>query len=298
MIAVKKEFNIKRHYDAKHSKYSEYTGLIRNDKIEALKKSISKQQMTFTKINENSKKATKVSLAISHPIAKNMKPFSDGQFVKECIMTAVDLLCPEEKNVFANVSLSSSTVTRRIEDIAKNFKLSLKDVAGQFQYYSIALDESNDLCDTAQLAVFVRGVTPDFRIFEEFVRLLPMKGRTTGVDIFNVVKDVLEEFNLNLDNIFGVATDGAPAMVVKENGFAALLEKYCKENGSQRDLIKVHCLIHQEALCVCQIYKIEKCHGNSCKVCELRKKSRSQSSSVPRVTQRNEIRIWRLIMLL
>ena len=76
--------------------------------------------MTFTKINENSEKGTKVSLAISHLKAKNMKPFSDGEFVKECIMTAVDLLSPEEKTVFANVSLSSSTVTRRIEDIAKN----------------------------------------------------------------------------------------------------------------------------------------------------------------------------------
>ncbi|KAI6647823.1 hypothetical protein LOD99_8410 [Oopsacas minuta] len=82
-------------------------------------------------------------------------------------MTAVDLLCPEEKNVFANVSLSSSTVTRRIEDIAENFKLSLKDVAEQYQYYTIALDESNDLCDTAQFSGFVHGVTPDFHFFEE-----------------------------------------------------------------------------------------------------------------------------------
>ncbi|KAI6659672.1 General transcription factor II-I repeat domain-containing protein 2A-like [Oopsacas minuta] len=97
--------------------------------------------------------------------------------------------------------------------------------------------------------VFVHGVTPDFRTFEEFVQLLRMKGRTTGVDIFNVVKDVLEEFNLNLDNIFDVTTDGAPATVGKENGIAALLEKYCKVNGNQRDLIKIHRLIHKEALC-------------------------------------------------
>lgn len=127
-----KEFNIKRHYESKHSKYSEYTGLIRIDKIKALKKSISKQQMVFTKINENSEKGTRVSLAISHLIAKNMKPFSDGEFVKECIMTVVDLLCPDEKNVFANVSLSSSTVTRRIEDIAENVKFSLKMLLESF----------------------------------------------------------------------------------------------------------------------------------------------------------------------
>ena len=38
-------------------------------------------------------------------------------------------------------------------------------------------------------------------------------------------------------------------MVGERNGTAALLDKYCKENGSERDLIKIHCLIHQEALC-------------------------------------------------
>ena len=60
----------------------------------------------------------------------------------------------------------------------------------------------------------MRGVTPDFHIVEEFVRLVPIKGRTTGFDIFNAVKNVLEEFNLNLENIFGVTTDGAPAIRV------------------------------------------------------------------------------------
>ena len=61
-----------------------------------------------------------------------MKPLSDGEFVKECIMTVVDLLCPDEKNVFANASLSSSTVTRRIEDIAENVKFSLKMLLESF----------------------------------------------------------------------------------------------------------------------------------------------------------------------
>ena len=38
-------------------------------------------------------------------------------------------------------------------------------------------------------------------------------------------------------------------MVGERNGIAALLDKYCKENGSGRDLIKIHCLVHQEDLC-------------------------------------------------
>ena len=109
--------------------------------------------------------------------------------------------------------------------------MSLIDFAGKFPCCSIALDESNVLCDTAQLAVFVRGVTPDFNIVGEFVCLVPMKGRTTGVNIFNAVKNVIEEFNLNLDNMFGVTTEGAPAMVGEETVFQHYLDKYAKNES-------------------------------------------------------------------
>ena len=56
----------------------------------------------------------------------------------------------------------------------------------------------------------------------------PMEGRTTGVDVINAVKNVLEEFNLNLENTVGVTTDGAPAMVGERNCIATLLAKYSK----------------------------------------------------------------------
>ena len=46
-----------------------------------------------------------------------------------------------------------------------------------------------------------------------------------------------------------VTKDGAPAMVGMRKGFVSLLEKYIKEPGVQNQIIKIHCIIHQEALC-------------------------------------------------
>ena len=47
------------------------------------------------------------------------------------------------------------TIIRRIENLSTDLKLTLEKRASEFEYYSLALDESTDAIDTAQLAVFV-----------------------------------------------------------------------------------------------------------------------------------------------
>ena len=59
----------------------------------------------------------------------------------------------------------------------------------------------------------------------------------------------MKEFKLDLSKLVSVTTDGAPAMMGKNKGFATLLEKHLKAHGYENDLIKLHCIIHQEALC-------------------------------------------------
>ena len=98
-----------------------------------------------------------------------MMPFAEGVFVKECLMAVVDLVCPEKKLLFSNVSLSRRTVTRPIENLAADVRGSLKDTCVGFDYFSVALDESTDLKDTVQLTVFIRGVMPNLDIAEEFI---------------------------------------------------------------------------------------------------------------------------------
>ena len=60
-IGVYKEYNIKRHYETKHKKYSELTGQIRKDKIIKLKANLQSQTSIFTKQTSENEKKVQVS---------------------------------------------------------------------------------------------------------------------------------------------------------------------------------------------------------------------------------------------
>jgi hypothetical protein len=46
-------------------------------------------------------------------------------------------------------------MARRFDEFATSVEKTLKSKVSNFQYYSLALDESTDGSDTAQLAIFV-----------------------------------------------------------------------------------------------------------------------------------------------
>uniref|UniRef100_A0AAQ4Q084 Endoplasmin n=1 Tax=Gasterosteus aculeatus aculeatus TaxID=481459 RepID=A0AAQ4Q084_GASAC len=68
---------------------------------------------------------------------------------------------------------------RRVEAIAGNLELQLKNRAADFDCFSLALDEGCDVRDTAQPLIFLRGITADFQITEELAAMQSIKGTTT-----------------------------------------------------------------------------------------------------------------------
>lgn len=154
-IAVLKEYNIKRHYETKHKdKFKNLVGKERVEKFNFLKKNHNFQQNIFKKKYEQKVSIVHASYQVAQLIAKESKSFSDGEFVKKCMLHAIDEICPENQCLFEQVSLSRQTITRRIEDLGLNLFEQVQDRVKHFQYFSIALDESIDMVNTVQLLIF------------------------------------------------------------------------------------------------------------------------------------------------
>ncbi|XP_076069311.1 general transcription factor II-I repeat domain-containing protein 2B-like [Oratosquilla oratoria] len=102
---------------------------------------------------------------------------------------------------------------------------------------------------TAQLVVFIRGVTADLQVCEEFLQLVPLRGTTTGQDICHAVLQCVDQHSLNLSRLVCVTTDGAPPMVGEKKGTASLLVRHCEATVYIQPINLMHYIIHQESLC-------------------------------------------------
>jgi len=194
-VAVFKEFNLRRHYETKHQdNLKDLNAEQKIRKVEELKKNLTFQQKFFTRAKSQSEAAVKASFIVAEEIAKAARPFTEGEFLKSCMIKVCDVVCPDKKQMLANVSLSRNTVSDRVCEMATDLRTQLSERSKDFIAYSLAVDESTDMTDTAQLAIFIRGVVSDLRVTKEILDIKSMHGTTTGKDIFeNVCQSVTEE---------------------------------------------------------------------------------------------------------
>ncbi|CAM4604787.1 unnamed protein product [Lepidochelys kempii] len=168
-LAVPKEYNLRWHFETKHPNLTKLNPNEKIIKAASLAKNLSGEQQIFKKVSTESDSVRKVSFHISKEIAGAGKYFTGGEFLKKCMLIAVSELCPEKRGIFENVSLSRMTVQRRIADFSTNLSDQLKQRVSEFCFYSLAVDESTDLKDTAQLLIFISGIDKNFVITEEHV---------------------------------------------------------------------------------------------------------------------------------
>ena len=101
-----------------------------------------------------------------------MKTYSVGEIIKQAIVIFAEDCCSVSIQLKAKkLQLSNDTVTRRIECISSDQRDHLFDKSKNFFYCSVALDTSKNFTDTEQLAVFIRGVMIDFKIYEKYLTL-------------------------------------------------------------------------------------------------------------------------------
>ena len=249
-VAVFKEYNISRHFATKHANYaSKQSTKEREVTAQRLMAYLQSQQIFFRRQTASQDSITKASFVLGFKLAKASKPFSEGEFFKECMVETAGLLCPENKDKFEKISLSRRTVTRRVELIDEDIASKLQKKAECFKLYSLALDESNDIKDTAQLRIFIRGINDRFEITEEFLTMESLKGKMRGQDLYDRVSAVIERMNLPWSKLANVTTDGSPNLTGKNVGLLKRIQDKVKKESPDQDVVFLHSIIHQESLC-------------------------------------------------
>nr|CAI5862499.1 unnamed protein product [Callosobruchus analis] len=92
--------------------------------------------------------------------------------INECIIAVAEEMCPGKVNLIKTVSMSASTVARRVESIAENVSSQLFDKNGQ-----VEVDKS-------------------YEVHEELLDTYSIHGIVTGTDIFKGVEMAINQENL------------------------------------------------------------------------------------------------------
>ena len=121
IVSVFKEYNLHQHYETQHKdKYDCLVGEVRKDKILKLKNTLTTQQNTFVKQKQLNISSLRASFQVAKLMARTSRPFVEGEFVKECLLSVAKEMCPKKADLFSIVNLSGPTITWRIEEMGDN----------------------------------------------------------------------------------------------------------------------------------------------------------------------------------
>lgn len=157
-VAVLKEYNVRRHDLEKHPTFGvnfPEGSQQRASKVQSLIASYNRSSTTLVRTCTAQGRATAASLRVSWP-------FTDSETVKDCMLAVVDEVISDNTvkttvtSAIKNVPLSDTSNIRRVEVLATDVFEKLLGDLKKADTMSIALDESTDRGDTAQLCVYVR----------------------------------------------------------------------------------------------------------------------------------------------
>uniref|UniRef100_H3AWY0 HAT C-terminal dimerisation domain-containing protein n=1 Tax=Latimeria chalumnae TaxID=7897 RepID=H3AWY0_LATCH len=254
-LAQFKSSNLQCHFTTNHAHIDmEFPkdSKLRNLKLNTMKKQLEKQAQVFTKFTKQSQAVMLASYQVAWHIARAKKPYSEGEFVKTCLRDVMSILSPENDHLQKKISdlqLSRHTIERRISDLNSDIELQLHSQLQQCEYPSIALDESCDIQDKPQLAIFVRTVSDDCAVREELLDVVPLKERTRGLDIKEALMFVVAKTSLPLQKLTSISTDGAPSMLGSVNGLVGLCKaddrfpEFCLEEDDLPGDLVLHCSV-------------------------------------------------------
>lgn len=236
-----KPAKLRRHLETKHKEHiNKPVEYFQRRQQDLLSRQKSIEKIATGCDNEN---AVFASYDVSLLIAKSGKPHT---IEEELLLPAAKAIASRmhgdkaAKN-YDMISLSNTTVKWRIEDMSDNVKNQLVKRVIKSQYYSLQLDESTDVSNSADLLAFIRYEF-DGTISEDFLFCQSLPTYTTGESIFNSLNDFIIANEIGWSKCVGVSTDGAPAMLGKYRGLKANIRAIIP------NVKWTHCCIHRESL--------------------------------------------------
>lgn len=162
----------------------------------------------------------------------------------------IDHLTPLLKGVFPDSKVCSDMELHRTKctSIINNIiaPVEVSDLVDLLKNnpFSVLVDESTDLTCHKFLCLLVRFVHPiEGTVHTKLLELVSIDAKDCSAQaIFSEFKQCLGDKNIPLENIIGVACDGASVMVGKHNSFMTHITK------ASPDVITMRCICHSSAL--------------------------------------------------
>lgn len=234
-----KPAKLKRHLETKHANVKSKPVEFFQRCVEKLNKEIK----LVSNVGSATKKALETSYIVSLHIAKSGKPHSIGETLilpaaKDIVKTMFGEKLSKDIDL---IPLSDDTVTRRINDMAKNVESELISRIKESSFYSLQIDETTDVSNDGQLICYVRY---EFNndIHEDMLFSKTLPSRSTGEQIFKALNEYMQEHEIDWKKCVGFCSDGARALTGRQSGVVA------KVKDVAPDVTWTHCFIHREAL--------------------------------------------------
>lgn len=252
-ISTLKKNNLERHFKTVHKNFNEEfpeNSALRNYRLVELKSALVFERAVVKRETNKVKTYSEASFRLSFLIARKKKPFEDGEMIKEALVEAAEALGSAFDNkdeivgAFKDIPLSTQTVARRVEELSKNLNEQLKTDIQQCEFFSLHFDVFDETSETPKLIILIRLVFEDGTAKEELLKIILLKGKASGGDIFHLFKVYALENEINFQKLVSVTTDGSPAMMNSEFGFVTL----CSKDPLFPHFLNYHCVHQQQAL--------------------------------------------------
>ena len=149
-----------------------------------------------------------------------------------------------KENVYCSPDIQNEMIKLMGLQILRDITINLQ----QSPFLSIMADETTDKSNQEQVTLFLRWVSDDLQVHEEFLGLYHVD-RIDAATVTTVVQDVFVRLNISMERLRGQCYDGASSMTGSRSGVAKRISEL------EPRALFTHCYGHALNLAACDTIK-------------------------------------------